>query len=123
MVRWNVETKKPHLKFRDGVSIKYWCPQEINYFSERYGKGVTVSRGYPSDGATGAKDINSTGWWVHDVLCDRGTWDDGSKVTNWQASMVLRDILWKEGYYFRAHRWLVATWLLGGGKARVNGMF
>jgi hypothetical protein len=101
---------------------KYSNPKEIVYFSHRYGKFVTVPYGYRSDGATGAIDIWSSGWWVHDVLCDRGTWDDGTPCTNWQASMVLADILESEGRWLRKHTWKWATFLLGGGKARKNGM-
>lgn len=100
----------------------YKAPIEIKYFSPRYKKFVTVPKGYVSDGATGASDIYSKAWWVHDMLCDRGTWDDGTPVTNWQASSVLSDILKDEGRWFRARTWFVATWLFGGGKARDNGM-
>lgn len=102
---------------------KYLCPYEIKYFSERYRKWVTVEKGYPSDGATGGFDIWSEAWWVHDLLCDRGTWDDGTPVTNWQASQVLQDILVDEDRYFRSKTWFWATWLFGGGEARKNGMW
>jgi hypothetical protein len=103
--------------------IKYICPTVIKYWSERYKKSVTVPNGYPSDGATFAEDIYSDSWWIHDILCDTGVWDDGTPLTNWQASMVLRDVLLSEGRYIRANRWFVATFLFGGGKARENGMF
>lgn len=101
----------------------YYCPKEIVYESPRYKKTVTVPEGYPSDGATGAIDIYSDSWWVHDVLCDRGTFDDGTPCTNWQASQVLQDILKKEGRWFRSKYWFWFTWLFGGGKARDNGMY
>lgn len=101
----------------------YVLDNEINYYSRRYHHWVRVPIGYLSDGATGAFDIFSDGWWVHDKLCDTGSWHDGSLLTNWQASMVLSDILWREGRYFRAFGWLFATFLFGGGKARKNGMF
>ena len=110
---------------------KFWHKQDegyINdvkfaYHSNRYNQEVTVPVGYSSDGATGAKDITSRGWWVHDILCDRGTFDDGTPCTNWQASSILSDILKDEGRWFRSRSWFVATWLLGGGKARDNGMY
>ena len=95
---------------------------QFTYYSQRYDKLITVPKGYHSDGATGAKDITSRGWWVHDVLCDRGTFDDGTKCNNWKASTILSDILKVEGRWFRARSWFVATWLFGGGKARDNGM-
>ena len=102
---------------------RYTNPLEFTYPSLRYGKNVTVPVGYQSDGATMVIDIYSRAWWVHDILCDSGTWDDGTPATNWQASTVLSDILWFEGRWFRALTWWVGTWLFGGGKARKNGMW
>ena len=102
--------------------MDYLCPKEIKYYSVRYDKFITVPEGYPSDGATGAIDIYSNGWWVHDVLCDRGTFDDGTECNNLQASAILSDILKSEGRWFRARTWFITTWLFGGGKARENGM-
>ena len=93
---------------------EYFCPYTITYKSPRYSKTCTVPKGYKSDGATGAFDIWSEGWWVHDVLCDRCTWDDGTPITNWEASRVLSDILKSEGRWVRNKTWLVATFLLGG---------
>jgi hypothetical protein len=101
----------------------YRHPGEYIYRSPRYGKTVTVVDGYESDGATGADDLWSESWWVHDVLCERGTWDDGTPATNWQASRVLADILLAEGRYVRAYPWLLATLIFGGGKCRDNGIF
>ena len=103
--------------------MKYINPQQIDYHSKRYAKSVTVEKGYVSDGASGAVDIWSTGWWVHDVLCDTGKFNDGTLCNNWQASMILSDILKSEGRWFRSRTWFIATWLFGGGKARANGMF
>jgi hypothetical protein len=101
---------------------KYRLPYRIDYYSKRYDKRVVVPMGYRSDGATGAFDIWSEGWWVHDMLCERGTWEDGTLVNNWQASQVLQDILKSEGRWARARYWFWATWMFGGGKARKNGM-
>lgn len=102
---------------------KYRCPIPILYYSKRYNKSVSVPKGYESDGATGARDINSKAWWIHDILCDKGEWLDGTLCTNWQASTVLSDVLKEEGRWFRARTWWLATWLFGGGEARKNGMF
>lgn len=113
----------------------YVLLQKINYHSDRYGKNVTVLAGTRSDGATGAIDISgpiladcagqtvqtSKSWWVHDELCVKGAWDDGTPCTNWQASTVLSDILKDEGRWARARYWFVMTYLFGGGKARRNG--
>ncbi|MGB3211200.1 MAG: hypothetical protein WBB19_10885 [Desulforhopalus sp.] len=106
-----------------GRVYKYRRKGAKTHFSERYNRSITVPDQYPSDGATDAFDIKSESWWFHDVVCDRGTWDDGTPVTNWQASVVLSDILHSEGRWWRSWRWLMATFFFGGGKARANGMF
>lgn len=111
--------------YKDTLScppFKYVAMEEKRYYSKRYNKSILVPLGYLSDGATDAPDINSFAWWVHDVLCDSGTFEDGTKCTNWQASMILKDILREEGRWIRDHWWFLATWLFGGGKARENGM-
>lgn len=100
----------------------YKLNETIAYHSRRYGKTVTVPAGMISDGATGAMDITSRGWWIHDRLCNTGIWDDGTPLTNWQCSQVLQDVLTEEGRRWQGHRWFWATWLFGGGKARQNGM-
>lgn len=101
----------------------YTLNRTFTYYSPRYNKNVTCSEGMNSDGATDVVDIDSRSWWVHDRLCDTGVWDDGTKVTNWQASQVLADVLTEEGRSFRAKTWQIGTFLFGGGKARENGMF
>lgn len=128
--------------------IMYRLNKGFTYHSKRYDKDVTLEEGYLSDGATDAMDITSLGWWVHDKLCDQGMWDDGTKLSNWQCSQVLQDIMedeapsgistpgagWKEwtaarweryrpsSRYWQSKRWFWATWLCGGGQARKNGM-
>lgn len=101
---------------------KYQLNETIVYSSPRYNKTITVPSGRISDGATGAMDITSRGWWIHDELCLTGKWDDGTPISNWQASQVLQDVLESEGRYWQSKRWFWATWLIGGGKARENGM-
>lgn len=96
----------------------YVREETLVYYSERYDKYITVPEGYLSDGATGAIDIDSDGWWVHDKLCDTGLFDDGTKCTNWQASTILSDILRSEKRWFRAIYWWPMTYLFGGGKCR-----
>ncbi len=103
--------------------MSYINKHEIVYHSKRYGKTVTVPVGFKSDGATGAIDIYSEAWWVHDVLCETGLFDDGTKCNNKQASQILSDILKSEGHWFRAQYWYTFTWLFGGGEARRNGMW
>ena len=93
--------------------MKYINPTKFTYYSKRFNRYVTVEKGFPSDGATGAWDIKSQAWWVHDVLCVKWAWDDGTKCSNWQASWVLRDILKSEGRWFRCNSWFIATLLYG----------
>lgn len=100
----------------------YRLNESIVYYSPRYKRTITVPVGEDSDGATGAMDITSRGWWVHDQLCKRGCWDDGTKLSNWQCSQVLQDILVDEGRWWQSKGWFWATLLCGGGEARKNGL-
>ena len=103
---------------------KYTNPADYVYRSPRYDKTVTVPKGYISDGASGpAIDIWSRAWWVHDVMCASGKWDDGTRCTNYEASQVLSDVLRGEGRWLRSWYWKWATFLFGGDQARKNGMF
>ena len=102
---------------------KYCVKENLVYWSKRYKKRITVKKGDKSDGATSAPDIDSFCWLIHDDLCNFGVFEDGSKCTNWQASKILSDILREEGRWLRSFTWFVGTWLIGGGKARDNGMF
>lgn len=114
-----------HIKKLSGNIFRgqYLVTKDIVYYSTRYNKYVTAKAGEVLDGATGALDIESFGWPIHDVLCKYGKFDDDTLCTNLQASLILSDILKEEGRYIRSLTWLGATWLLGGGKARDNGMF
>lgn len=100
----------------------YQLNTAITYRSPRYKKTVTVPAGRVSDGATGALDITSIGWWVHDELCRNGCWADGTRLSNWQCSQVLQDILADEGRRCQSKYWFWFTWMFGGGRARRNGM-
>lgn len=124
MSKVNVYKHIKRVKDGAGRTIGYEVIRDFEYFSKRYSKMVVARVGDPYyDGATGAIDINSYGWLVHDVLCRDGTFDDGTPCTNLQASTVLSDILADEGRWFRRISWWASTWLLGGGKARDNGMW
>ncbi len=106
-----------------GHGINGGFTDNVLYFSKRHVKNVTVQAPYRSDGATCAPDIDSDAWWFHDVLCDRGTWDDGTPITNWQCSTVLYDAMRIDGFsWSRSTAWRHQTFLWGGGKARDNGM-
>ena len=91
-------------------------------------------RGMRSDGSSGGIDLYSGYWGFHDALCNRGRWDSGCKISNWQASKVLSYILkneyspdekryWLEWRPIRSVYTFWATFLFGGGEARKNGMF
>ena len=88
---------------------KYICDETFIYFSDRYYRSVTVRKGFKSDGATGAKDIKSNAWWVHDVVSRYNKFDDGFECTVLQSSFILHDILKSEGFYISAKTWFVAT--------------
>lgn len=112
-----------HYLRETGKAYKWILEESFSYYSERYNQFVYCKKGMLSDGATGAMDIVSAGWWVHDQLCIDGHWAEGTPLTNWQASMVLADILYTEGRTWRSKYWFWATFALGGDKARENGMF
>ena len=91
----------------------YYNKEEFTYYSARYNKDVTIQEGEMSDGASGAFDINSKSWVVHDALKKYQVWDDGSECTNHQASYVVYDILKSEGRWFRARSWYYSTLIWG----------
>lgn len=109
------------VKHPDG-KWKYVLKKDIKYYSKRYKKWIIAKKWDKFDGATDAPDIDSFGWLFHDILCRDGFFADGTSCNNWQASSVLSDILKEEGRWVRRHTWFWATWLLGGGKARDNGL-
>lgn len=114
-----------HIKYnKHHKTIYYKVHTEYSYYSKRYDAMIVCPVGMSSDGATGALDINSFAWLVHDRLCDTGMFDHPTrKCTNWQASAVCSDVLKRDGNYMRSFTWRVATFLFGGGKARDNSMF
>ncbi len=90
----------------------YEVTKTVSYHSPRYHRDITAPEGMVYDGATGVPDIMSVGSLYHDVLCLRGAWDDGTPVSNWQASMVLYDIMKKEGRGGRSRFWKWGTVIL-----------
>ncbi|RLD00689.1 MAG: hypothetical protein DRI46_06765 [Chloroflexi bacterium] len=112
--------------------VDYILGDELVYYSERYGKTKTVPKGYVSDGASGATDINgSWSWWVHDHICEVPYWDDKTPIKSWEAAQVLKDIMKGESKKMTGHRkalrrtrstsWRWATFLFGCKKTRKNG--
>jgi hypothetical protein len=93
--------------FEDGC---YVLDLPIRYDSPRYFQTVTVPAGFPSDGASGpATDIVSISWFVHDMLCDTGRFDNGAICTRMMAANILYDILKAEGRTVRCWTWWLAT--------------
>ena len=95
----------------------------IEYHSQRYRKIITCPAGMESDGATGAEYIVTRAWWVHDLAKSRKTWDDGTPLSNWQASWLIHDILKEEGRWCRAMRWGFWTWAWGATLGRLDWEF
>ena len=100
---------------------RYICDETYRYFSPRYKKWVVIYEGDDSDGATGAFDIRSSAWFIHDKLCEKACWQDETPVTAWQAAQVLSDILWDEGRWARSVYWKWSTFLFGCKAPRENG--
>ena len=120
------------IKDGDGFKLGYRVIKKFAVYSKRYDKYVIVSDKEILDGATDGKlgfiiidvpDLESFGWPSHDMLCRYGEFSDGTKCNNWQASRFLTDVMKLEGFWFRCRTWMYATWLVGGGKSRENGMF
>ena len=87
----------------------------IHYDSPRYKKTVTVPVGFWSDGATMFPDVDSYFWVTHDYLVNgKGhDWDDGSHCSNWQASVIVWDILSAEKKHLIKAPVFLAVWGFG----------
>lgn len=101
------------IKYHERTDGLYECDEPYLYWSHRYQKSVFIRKGTVRDGASGAIDVHSSAWWVHDQLCADGVWFDGTDVTPWQAATVLKDILKEEGFWFRQYTWWLMTYLFG----------
>lgn len=99
-----------YVKRPDGL---YEAQEGLVHVSDRTGKLVVVVQGQVRDGASGAIDIKSSAWWVHDQLCADARWYDRTPCTPLQAALELYDILRAEGRWFRARSWFLATLLFG----------
>lgn len=111
------------IRYRRRPDGLYESLETYTYYSRRYARSVFIPKGQVRDGASGAFDIHSSSWWVHDQLCADGVWRDQSPVTAWQAATVLSDILKAEGRWARARYWKLTTFLFGCKRAKQNGWF
>lgn len=83
------------------------------YKSSRFDKVKTLPARFFSDGATGVPDPEGTdAWFMHDILCQDPYWDDGTPLSNADASLVLYDIAVRDGYNLFASAAWIATHLL-----------
>lgn len=90
----------------------YVLDSRIEYMCERYQKLVVVECGVRSNGADYAIDlVDSEAWWIHDELCKTGKFSDGSKCSNWQASVIIHDVLKRDGHWIRAKYWGSLTFI------------
>jgi len=98
------------MKYQNG---HYIVEEDYTYYSKRYNRSVTIIAPYKCDGASGwfVPDLHSRSWQVHDWVCEFKVWDDGSKCTHVQRSMILHDILESENRWFRAVSWSVAVFI------------
>jgi len=110
-------------KLPGDVAKPYICTERYEWKSARYGKKVVIEEGDDSDGASGAFDIYSSAWFIHDNLCDNAVWNDGTPCTAWMAAQTIGDVLSQEGRWARARYWRWMTFIFGCKKTRSNGWF
>ena len=84
-----------------------------DYFSVRYQKKITHSIGDTTDGATFFPDIDSWFWLRHDKAKQTRKWADGTRCSNWKASVVCYDILMSENRKVLAPMVFLGTLLFG----------
>lgn len=106
------------------IGDAYSCREKFTYYSPRYRKYITIPLWYPSNGANYVKDLHPTAFFVHDRGCERGKWDDGTKMCNRELSFMYYDILVAcKTSKCRAGIRGIGTFARGGGEARKNGMW
>jgi hypothetical protein len=88
---------------------KYILPYDIHYYSKRYNKFVYVPKGFVSDGATGAIDIYTEAFFIHDWLLETKKFNDDTNCSWFQANLIMYDVLQEEGRYIRSYVWFFAT--------------
>ncbi len=84
----------------------------------KHNKVKTVPQGRQSDGATGVRDLCPEAFFTHDEFCIDPYWDDGTPITNWEASREYRKILKRYGHKIRGWVRHYGTFLLGGWRVK-----
>ncbi len=92
---------------------KYKTLENFKYTDPKTDKDIFIPKGRESDGATKAIDIYGAGWWVHDEICKRPRFVDGTPITAWTAARILSDILKANGRPIRAIYWRWFTFFIG----------
>lgn len=81
-------------------------------------KTISIPKYFRTDGATCAKDLVGLAWHIHDHICVYPYWDDGTPISNLQASWIYRSILIWHGKPVRSRLRFLATFLFGGSKVK-----
>jgi hypothetical protein len=109
-----------HISPDGNDGMKYMLLRDQSYWSARYKEYIKAESGFKWNGADWVDDLEddegemSDGPLFHDVVCRFAVWSDGTPISNWQASMILRDILSAEGRSLRKRTWFWMTFLFGG---------
>lgn len=117
--------REVRLQWIEGIHFKYIDPKKNNGMKAELlrtmvhrgpdGLKKTMKRGMRSDLATNALDIDTESEFTHDAFCEWPHWDDGTAITNWQASREFREILIRNGHW-KSRAWIrhFGTFLFGG---------
>ena len=97
--------------------MKYIMLVEMIHLGQE-GLTKTIPKGRMSDGATCAQDLCPEAFFVHDEFCIDPKWDDGTPISNWQASREYKKILNRYGFRLRGTVRHYATFLFGGGRIK-----
>lgn len=106
-----MQYRKPKIEFVKLDDGMYEAQHTYLRYFDKYKKWLCLPKGFVSDGATLAFDIESDGWWWHDLVCRKPEWFDGSAVSDCQASDILSIVLKEEGRAVRHVTWRYATWV------------
>jgi|GEM_PF-2350144 len=101
------------IKTGSGKVLGYQVTNYKSYYSKRYDKTMEIHPGEIYDGATWFRDLNTFGWLYHDVLKRDECFADGSRCSNFQASMIIRDISREEGRNIVGDACFIGTLIYG----------
>jgi len=113
------------------IARDYALIDDYAYYSARYKNHVVLLKEFRWDGATAAIDLEPEASGVHDWICGNyrdigprppvGQWHDGTRLTNWQASVIYRDILRATGHsILRSNNRMFAVFFFGGSNIKAE---